>query len=112
MMIGFGNYVPWWRVTMILAPGGLPMRRLRQESNQKGLLVDAKHNRRTRAIIVTDSQHVILSGVAVETLQGRLAAARQKWEANNGSVALVSYTTLEDLQRRRHERDGQQGSSH
>lgn len=99
MQIGFQNYVPWWRVTAILAPGGLAMKRLRDESYKKGFLVDASHNRRTRAIIVTDSKHVILSGVAVETLQGRLTAARLKWEANNGSAALVSFTTREDLAR-------------
>jgi regulator of extracellular matrix RemA (YlzA/DUF370 family) len=86
MMIGYGNYVPWWRVTAILAPGGLAMKRLRDKSREEGLLVDAKHNRRARAMIVTDSRHVILSGVAVETLQGRLAAAREEGLRTTGRM--------------------------
>jgi len=69
--IGFGNVVSASRVIAIVDPGSSPMKRLREEATQRGKLVDATQGRKTRAIIVTDSDHVILSALQVETVTQR-----------------------------------------
>ena len=66
--IGFGNSIVLSRVVTILTHGSAPMKRLKDEANAAGRLVDATQGRKTRAIIVTDSNHVILSGVQAETI--------------------------------------------
>ncbi len=66
--IGFGNSIVLSRVVAILTTGSAPMKRLKYEENTAGRLVDATQGRKTRAIIVTDSNHVILSGVQAETI--------------------------------------------
>lgn len=71
--IGYGNLVIASRVIAILSPQSSPMRRLRDEAGSRGKLVDATHGRRTRSIIVTDSDHVILSAINPETIASRLA---------------------------------------
>lgn len=70
--IGFGNTVAASRVVSILMPGSCPMKRLRERAEKEGRLLDATKGRRTRSIIVTDSNHVILSGITPETLWVRL----------------------------------------
>ncbi len=70
--LGYGNLVLASRVIAILSPQSAPMRRLREEASQRGKLLDATHGRRTRSIIVTDSDHVILSAVQPETVAARL----------------------------------------
>ena len=70
--IGFGNVVVSSRVVAIASPASAPMKRLRDEASSRGKLVDATQGRRTRAVIVTDSDHVILSAVAAETITSRL----------------------------------------
>jgi regulator of extracellular matrix RemA (YlzA/DUF370 family) len=70
--IGFGNYIMISRVVTILTPGSSPMKRLKDDAKASGKLVDATQGRRTRAIIVTDSGHVILSGVQAETIATRI----------------------------------------
>ncbi|RKZ08221.1 hypothetical protein DRQ05_01875 [bacterium] len=69
--IGFGNVVAKDKVVAIISSDSSPMRRYREEARQKGKLVDATQGRKTRAIIVTSSDHVILSAVAVETITQR-----------------------------------------
>ena len=69
--IGFGNVVSASRVIAIVDPGSSPMKRLREEAGQRGKIVDATQGRKTRAIIVTDSDHVILSALQVETITQR-----------------------------------------
>lgn len=69
--IGFGNVVSASRVIAIVAPGSSPIKRLREEAAERGKLVDATQGRKTRAIIVTDSDHVILSALQVETITQR-----------------------------------------
>jgi hypothetical protein len=69
--IGFGNVVSASRVIAIVAPGSSPMKRLREEAGERGKLVDATQGRKTRAIIVTDSDHVVLSALQVETITQR-----------------------------------------
>lgn len=69
--IGFGNVVSASRVIAIVDPSSSPLKRLRDEATERGKLVDATQGRKTRAIIVTDSDHVILSALQVETLTQR-----------------------------------------
>ena len=71
--IGYGNLVAASRVVAIVSPQAAPMRRLREEASGRGKLVDATQGRRTRSIIVTDSDHVILSAINPETIASRLA---------------------------------------
>ena len=70
--IGYGNLVLANRVIAIVSPQSAPMRRLRDEAAQRGKLIDATQGRRTRSILITDSDHVILSAVNPDTVAGRL----------------------------------------
>jgi regulator of extracellular matrix RemA (YlzA/DUF370 family) len=70
--IGYGNLVVAARVVAIVSPQSAPMRRLREDAASRGKLVDATQGRRTRSILVTDSDHVVLSAVNPETIAARL----------------------------------------
>ena len=70
--IGYGNLVVASRVVAVVSPQAAPMKRLRDEASSRGKLVDATQGRRTRSIIVTDSDHVILSAINPETIAARL----------------------------------------
>lgn len=70
--IGFGNMVSANRVVAIVSPESAPIKRMIGEARQDGLLVDATYGRRTRAVLITDSGHVVLSAVQPETVAGRL----------------------------------------
>lgn len=70
--IGYGNLVAASRVVAIVSPGSSPMRRLREQASTGGKLIDATEGRRTRSILVTDSDHVILSAINPETIASRL----------------------------------------
>ena len=72
--IGFGNTVVAERVVAIVNPSSAPMKRLREEAKVNSRLIDASQGRRTRSIIVTDSNHIILSAIQAETVSQRLAA--------------------------------------
>ena len=71
--LGYGNLIVVSRVVAVVSPQSAPMRRLREEASQRGKLVDATQGRRTRSIVITDSDHVVLSAVNPETLAARLA---------------------------------------
>ena len=71
--IGYGNLVLASRVVAVVTPAAAPMRRLRDEAAERNKLVDATMGRRTRSILVTDSDHVILSAINPETIAARLA---------------------------------------
>ena len=71
--VGYGNLIVASRVVAIVAPHASPMRRLRKEAGDRGKLVDATEGRRTRSILVTDSDHIVLSAINPETLAARLA---------------------------------------
>lgn len=71
--IGFGNIVAANRIIAIVSPESAPVKRVIQEAREKGVLVDATYGRRTRAVIVVDSGHVILSAVQPETVANRLS---------------------------------------
>jgi hypothetical protein len=70
--IGFGNVVSTSRIVAIVSPESAPIKRIVQDAKEKGSLIDATYGRRTRAVIITDSDHVILSAVQPETVAGRL----------------------------------------
>ena len=70
--IGFGNMVAAERIVTIVSPDSAPVKRLVQEARERKRVVDATQGRRTRAVILTDSDHVILSAIQPETVSGRV----------------------------------------
>lgn len=74
--VGYGNRIAASRIVAIVAPGASPMRRLRRDATDRGKLVDATEGRRTRSILVLDSDHVVLSAIHPETLAARLGDDR------------------------------------
>lgn len=70
--IGFGNIVAANRLIAIVSPESAPIKRIIQEARDRGSLIDATYGRRTRAVMITDSDHVILSAVQPETVANRL----------------------------------------
>ncbi|MFZ4450202.1 extracellular matrix/biofilm regulator RemA [Salibacterium aidingense] len=70
--IGFGNIVSANRIISIVSPESAPIKRIIQEARDRNMLVDATYGRRTRAVIIADSDHVILSAVQPETVAQRL----------------------------------------
>jgi hypothetical protein len=72
--VGYGNVVAAARVVAVVAPNAAPIRRLREEARDRGKLVDATQGRKTRSVIVLDSDHVVLSAVQAETIALRLEA--------------------------------------
>jgi regulator of extracellular matrix RemA (YlzA/DUF370 family) len=75
--IGFGNTVVAERVVGIVAPNSAPMKRLKDEARDDKRLVDATHGRRTRSIIIMDSNHIILSAIQAETISQRFATLKE-----------------------------------
>ena len=71
--IGFGNMVSAGRIVAIAGPDSAPIKRLVQDAKDDGRAIDVTCGRRTRAVIVTDSDHVILSAIQTETITNRLA---------------------------------------
>ena len=71
--IGFGNIVSANRIISIVSPESAPIKRIIQDARDRGSLIDATYGRRTRAVIVMDSDHVILSAVQPETVAHRFA---------------------------------------
>lgn len=70
--IGFGNLVNSDRVITIVSPDSAPVKRIVQDAKERSVLIDATQGRKTRAVIVTDSDHVILTFLQPETISGRL----------------------------------------
>ncbi len=71
--IGFGNMVAAGRLVAIVSPESAPIKRIIQDSKERGVLIDATYGRRTRAVLITDSDHVILSAVQPETVANRIS---------------------------------------
>jgi len=71
--IGFGNVVMASRIISIVAPKSLPIKRLREEARKQGKLIDATSGRQTRAILIMDSGHIVLSALHPATIIKRLA---------------------------------------
>ncbi len=74
--IGFGSTIVADRVVAIVSPNSAPMKRLKNEAKDDKRLVDATHGRRTRSIIVTDSNHIVLSAIQAETISQRFAVLK------------------------------------
>lgn len=70
--IGFGNMVSSDRIIAIVSPESAPIKRIIQDAKERGTLIDATHGRRTRAVLVTDSDHIILTYLQCETVSNRL----------------------------------------
>ena len=70
--IGFGNIVSANRIVAIVSPESAPIKRIVQDARDRGMLIDATYGRRTRAVIIADSDHVILSAVQPETVAHRM----------------------------------------
>lgn len=70
--IGFGNIVSANRIIAVVSPESAPIKRIIQEARDRGMLIDATYGRRTRAVVITDSDHIILSAVQPETVAHRL----------------------------------------
>ena len=70
--IGFGNIVSANRIIAIVSPESAPIKRMVQEAKDKGTAIDATYGRRTRAVVITDSDHLILSALQPETIASRL----------------------------------------
>lgn len=80
--IGFGNFVSANRLVAIVSPESAPIKRTVQEARDRGMLVDATYGRRTRAVIITDSDHVILSAIQPETVAHRVTTKEDDLEDN------------------------------
>ena len=70
--IGFGNMVSANRLVAIVSPESAPIKRIIQDAKERGTLINATYGRRTRAVLITDSDHVVLSAVQPETVANRL----------------------------------------
>ena len=70
--IGFGNIISASRLVAIVSPDSAPIKRIIQEARDKGMLIDATYGRRTRAVIITDSDHIILTYLQSETVANRM----------------------------------------
>jgi regulator of extracellular matrix RemA (YlzA/DUF370 family) len=75
--IGFGNMISLNRLIAMVSPESAPIKRVIQDAKEKGSLIDATYGRRTRAVIVMDSGHVILSAVQPETVAGRITGGEE-----------------------------------
>ena len=76
--IGFGNVVSANRVVAIVSPESAPIKRIIQEARENNILIDATYGRKTRAVIIVDSGHIILSAVQPETVAGRLSGGKDE----------------------------------
>jgi regulator of extracellular matrix RemA (YlzA/DUF370 family) len=76
--IGFGSTVVVERVVAIVSPNSAPMKRLKDEAKNERRLIDATHGRRTRSMIVMDSNHVVLSAIQAETVSQRFANVKEE----------------------------------
>ena len=86
--IGFGSTVVADRVVAIVPPSSSPMKRLKDEAKDDKRLIDATHGRRTRSVIVLDSNHVVLSAIQAETISQRFEALRAGGSRKEPSVEL------------------------
>ena len=76
--IGFGSTVVADRVVAIVSPNSAPMKRLKDEAREEKRLVDATHGRRTRSIIIMDSNHIVLSAIQAETISQRFSTVKEQ----------------------------------
>lgn len=70
--IGFGNMIAENRIVVVVSPESAPIKRIIQDAKERGTLIDATHGRRTKAVIITDSDHVILTYLQAESVANRI----------------------------------------
>jgi hypothetical protein len=75
--IGFGNVLAVNRVIAMVSPNSAPTKRLVQQGKSDGILIDMTNGRRTKAVLIMDSGHIVLAAIAPETIAGRLTASRE-----------------------------------
>ena len=80
--IGFGNMISADRLIAIVAPDSAPIKRVIQEARDRDMLIDATYGRRTRAVIIMDSDHIVLSAIMPETISGRMENRGTEREGN------------------------------
>ena len=80
--IGFGNLVSGERLVAVVSPDSAPIKRMIQEARERGILIDATYGRRTKAVLILDNDHVVLSALQPETIAGRLEGERENGEEN------------------------------
>ena len=78
--IGFGNMVSAGRLIAIVSPDSAPIKRMVQEARDRGTLIDASYGRRTRAVLIMDNDHLVLSALQPETVSNRLAGEKEQEE--------------------------------
>ncbi len=71
--IGFGNLVAAGRIVSVVSPDSAPIKRMVQDARDKGRLIDASYGRKSRAVIFTDSDHIILSAIQPDTINSRIS---------------------------------------
>ncbi len=81
--IGFGNLVCAGRIVTIVSPESAPIKRMIQDAKERGTLIDATHGRRTKAVIFTDSDHIILTYLQTETVANRISGEEVDSEEGN-----------------------------
>ncbi|MFP4667194.1 MAG: DUF370 domain-containing protein [Desulfobacterales bacterium] len=81
--IGFGGTIVAEEVIAILSPNSAPMKRLKDDAKEENRLIDATHGRRTRSIIITKTNHIVLSAMQAETISQRFAAIKEKQKQNH-----------------------------
>ena len=81
--IGFGNMVSAGRLIAIVSPESAPIKRMVQEARDRGVLIDATYGRRTRAVLIMDSDHVVLSALQPETVAARFAGDGEEGESED-----------------------------
>lgn len=81
--IGFGNMVSASRLIAIVSPESAPIKRIIQDARERGTLIDATYGRRTRAVLVTDSDHVVLSSIQPETVANRFMDSQEDEELDS-----------------------------
>ncbi|MFP4193547.1 MAG: DUF370 domain-containing protein [Desulfosalsimonas sp.] len=81
--IGFGGTIVAEEVIAILSPNSAPMKRLKDDAKEENRLIDATHGRRTRSIIITKTNHIVLSAMQAETISQRFTAIKEKQKQNH-----------------------------
>ena len=78
--IGFGNLVSQERLVAIVSPDSAPIKRMVQETRERGMLIDATYGRKTASVLIMDSDHVVLSALSTEKLAPRMGLTIENWE--------------------------------
>lgn len=78
--IGFGNLVSASRLIAIVSPDSAPIKRMVQEARDRGVLIDATYGRRTKAVLIMDNDHLVLSALSPETVSNRIAGEKDVGE--------------------------------